>query len=443
LLFVAYTIVTYRIWNVDHEYELKASDIPVPSKEDVIPVLQARLSNQPVNGRKKTLVVVCASGGGIQAAGWTAKVLTGLQQQLNGEFTQAIGLISAVSGGSVGTLHFLDQININTGYPDPGNLDNIFKAATKESLSAAGWGLTYPDFWGLIGLPFLKTTPGNRAAAIDTDWKANLKHKNVTLREWVDPIRKGQLPIPVFNATLVEDGRRYLVSPMSFKFDPQYRGGVDFNTLFPDGNIDASTAALLSATFPYVSPIMRNTQLQVNDPVFHVADGGFFDNYGVVTATEWLGKQVLPHNTQLGIERVFVVMINAFHEDAPNNQGSSEPKGWLMAFVGPILAVLNARNSTQMQRNMEEIEELKNIWTAQGIDIQPFNITFPKSVFFMRHFPEISINAVKQFIAEHREVYKPPLSWMLSKKQKKAIEDGWNTLLNDPNSEVNDLINRW
>lgn len=443
LLFVAYSIVTYRIWNVEHEYELKESAIPVPTIPDTINALHERLKNQTDSGRKKTLVVVCASGGGIQAAGWTAKVLTGLQARLDGEFIKAVGLISAVSGGSVGTLHFLDQINQEKGYPDSDTLGNIFNAATKESLSATGWGLIYPDFWRFIGLPFLKTTPGNRAAAIDTDWKANLKYKDVTLREWVGPIKDGKLPIPVFNATLVEDGRRYLVSPMSFEFDPQYRGGVDFNTLFPKGNMDASTAALLSATFPYVSPIMRNTQLQVNDPVFHVADGGFFDNYGVVTATDWLDKQVLPNNAQLGIERVFLVMINAFHEVAPNNQGSSEPKGWLMAFAGPILAVLNARNSTQMQRNMEEIEELRNIWNAQGIDIQPFNITFPKSVFFMRHFPEISINAVKQFTDKHRLSYKPPLSWMLSKKQKKAIEDGWNTLLNDPNSEVNDLINRW
>jgi len=56
---------------------------------------------------KRTLVVVTAAGGGIQASAWTAQVLTGLHERYKNTFTQSIGVISAVSGGSVGVMFFL------------------------------------------------------------------------------------------------------------------------------------------------------------------------------------------------------------------------------------------------------------------------------------------------------------------------------------------------
>jgi hypothetical protein len=46
---------------------------------------------------KRTLVVVTASGGGIQAAGWTARVLTGLEKH-SPKLAESIGLISSPLG---------------------------------------------------------------------------------------------------------------------------------------------------------------------------------------------------------------------------------------------------------------------------------------------------------------------------------------------------------
>jgi hypothetical protein len=54
-------------------------------------------------------VVVAASGGGITASLWTARVLTALQGEVGTDFTRSIRLISSVSGGSVGTMYFLDR----------------------------------------------------------------------------------------------------------------------------------------------------------------------------------------------------------------------------------------------------------------------------------------------------------------------------------------------
>jgi hypothetical protein len=54
---------------------------------------------------------VAAAGGGIQAAAWTARVLTGLEEicaeKRPGRFVQSLKLLSGVSGGSVGIMYFV------------------------------------------------------------------------------------------------------------------------------------------------------------------------------------------------------------------------------------------------------------------------------------------------------------------------------------------------
>ena len=65
-------------------------------------------------GSDDRLIVVAASGGGIQAAAWTAQVLSGLDTENDGNFGPKVRLISAVSGGSVGAMYFVDAYRERT-----------------------------------------------------------------------------------------------------------------------------------------------------------------------------------------------------------------------------------------------------------------------------------------------------------------------------------------
>lgn len=449
LSFLAVSALAYKLWKVDYYYDIRPTPIAPPAADDFVGALRNRLARQQ---RKRTLVVVCASGGGIQAAGWTTMVLTGLQRLLGKEFTQAIGLISSVSGGSVGTLHFLDRCG-DDGAPDDSELDTIFEASTADSLGATGWGLAYPDLWTFVGLPFLQTTPRDRGAAIDTDWKSFMKNPNASLRGWVEPIKSGKLPTPVFNATLVEDGRHYLISPMTFK--TKSLEGVEFNRLYGNRDLDASTAALLSATFPYVTPITRNrTEPDTHAPephIFHVADGGYFDNFGVVTAVDWLNELVLPKHKEIGIERVLLLEIRAFPDVKPLDTAPDKARGWLMAVAGPLLTVFAARNSTQAQRNKDEVKDLLNEWKAKGVDIENFNITFPEEVKFFELPLETGYTRIDHYTAKlktkarEEKSYQPPLSWTLTKRQREAIREAWNQLVADPSprTEIAKLVKAW
>jgi hypothetical protein len=434
LLFLIISAMSYYAFGVDHFFQLvrdKNEYLNKGSENDELrnfaDVLDKRLL-QDQTGEGRTLVVVCASGGGIQASGWTVQVLTGLQELLGKSFTQSIGLISSVSGGSVGTMYYLDRFN-EKGYAeveyinDQGNSETddhckgtfttIFRSATKDSLDAVGWGLAYPDLWRIIGLPFLAPKNCDRGIAIEKDWQGELKTPQTkkTLATWREQILQGKIPIPVFNATLVENGWRFLITPMTFgKVDEkQYR---DFNTLYGAYDIDIVTAARLSSTFPYVSPICRPMYPEdknIKGENYHVADGGYFDNSGFVTATEWLDKLLNPKNT-LNIKRVLIVQINSFPKSSTNGTVSGKD-GWFMATVGPLLTLFKVRDPILATRNLMEVDLLINRWKDKGVEIDYFPIFFPQQTEFSKN-------------GQHQ----PPLSWKLTDSQKEAIKIGWKIL---------------
>lgn len=453
LSMLAVSALSYWLWKVDHYYNLQTCQIAPPEPVEIFQAVQQRLSHQ---GNDKTLVVICASGGGIQAAGWTTQVLNGLQQALGPSFTKAIGLISAVSGGSVGTLHFLDRFDASGAPPNNSQtLDEIFEASTADSLGSTGWGLVYPDLWRLLGLPFLTTEPRDRGAAIDRDWKNHMLNPNATLRGWVGAVQKGEMPIPVFNATIVEDGRHYLLSPMTFGVAPEQ--GLEFNRLYPTCDVDVSSAALLSATFPYVTPVTRNSPTPQNEPIFHVADGGYFDNFGVVTAIDFLEK-LLEQDRQRTIKNVLLVEIRAFPDQDPLTTALDKRVGWKMALFGPIFTIVGARNSTQSQRNADDVNDLIKKFQGQ-VEILDYKIAFPKVKFFEMPVPKQAKAMYKSlkntkdnkdnaafdsFLKKKAEtLYKPPLSWTLTKKQRLEIRNAWGEILSDQENDAIKLIAKW
>ncbi|HEY9691208.1 MAG TPA: hypothetical protein V6D15_03340 [Oculatellaceae cyanobacterium] len=179
ILFLIYSAFTYFALGVEHFFQLDTLTQDVNDKKAIDDnsknfdlVLQKRLKDQTGD---PTLVIVCASGGGIQAAGWTAQVLTGLQQILGESFTKAIGLISSVSGGSVGAMYYLDRFG-DEGYPSNDQLEDIVKSSTQESLDAVGWGLAYLDLWRFLGFPYFIRPEFDRGTALETDWQAEMKN---------------------------------------------------------------------------------------------------------------------------------------------------------------------------------------------------------------------------------------------------------------------------
>lgn len=197
---------------------------------------------------------------------------------------------------------------------------------------------------------------------------------------------------------------------------------VDFNTLYRGKDIKIVTAARLSATFSYVTPICRNFGNNEKGN-YHIADGGYFDNSGVVTTLELLNEWLKP-SKGLKIKRVLLLQINAFSEPQDSNEQEKGIGGWWQVIIGPFLTLFKVRDTTQVSRVKSEVRLFQQRWKNEvenSVEIAYCPIFFPKNV-----------------------EDEPPLSWKLTKKQKDHIQQGWEDIKEDIKKEIREQIrNNW
>lgn len=323
-----------------------------------------------------TMVVVMASGGGIKAAYWTTQVLTTLQQEIGEKFSSSIALITAASGGSVGAMYFVDAYT-ETGAPPMEKLAAINQAAASPSLAATAWGIIYPDLWRAAFAVAGRWQPlQDRGWALEQTWAQRLTEPQRTFGDWREGIAAGWRPPVIFNTTIVETGERLLMTPLdqgskvteeNVFSRPRY-----FSTLYPGYDIPVVTAARLSATFPYVTPVARAIHTS-EERDYHLADGGYYDNFGVVSALEWLNT-VLPHAQKLGGRKLLLIQIEASAFDEDGLPPPTENAGWLYNLAGPAITALNVQTTAQQQRNNMEFQLFANAY--KGVKIHRVKFTF-------------------------------------------------------------------
>ncbi len=401
------------------------------------------------------LTVVAAAGGGIQASAWTTRVLSGLQQELGENFTRSIHLISAVSGGSTGSYLFAESID-DTGVPANELLGELFEASMKSSLAETGWGLAFADVIRTF-TPFLVAPDErhrDRGWAMEQAWRqeaARLKCKAQnagecrpaqladtqasSLQQWADDAASGRLPGMILASTVVDDGQqaffsnldlsgfddnldRRLADRRKFVSDPSLARHFPFKASTSAGiggvpNLPASTAARLSATFPWISPAAR-VDLSGDDelvgPSYHFVDGGYFDNFGVTAAVEWL--RLLASKSALApYDKILFIEINAFPQ-RPAPPPSDDGTGLGYNLLGPLKTILAVRNSSQLSRGLLELDLLKRELQA-GELTQELGATVPELHFF-------------EFRPPDRYLENPPLSWKLSDSDKGRLRQSWS-----------------
>ena len=82
------------------------------------------------------------------------------------------------------------------------------------------------------------------------------------------------MPSVVFNTTLVETGESFLFPTVDLRPAPGRRSFHDL-VGYADLDLRANTAARLSATFPYGTPVSRAAFCPPQSQRFYVADGGY------------------------------------------------------------------------------------------------------------------------------------------------------------------------
>lgn len=506
LVVVGLSLGLNALVNADHFYEIEPSPKPNSPIADLglIDTFQKRTfpSVVPSSGpqaKKKTLVVVTAAGGGIQASAWTTQVLSGLDEVYGEDFTRSIGVISATSGGSVGTMYYL----ANGKWSAPGSpFDDKARREMREmsrssNLEAAAWGIAHPDLMRVF-TPFLVPKYADRGWAIEEVWRKELsklggdwQNGDFRLRDWINTIRTGQMPVPIFNATLVESGQRLLISPvLSRSGSSNATEAREFFDLYTnvESNPRVTTAVRLSAAFPYVSPVSRPYRKTANDDDYHVADGGYADNEGAVVAIEWI-YMLLKYYRQAEnkkkrpFDRILIVRIVPFPIEDKANPADTH-KGWLYEILGPLTTIEEVRTASQAERNSLALE-LFNDATLQDVgdrirkgreqgeellseaksrrlkanlhrnklQASPKGATNERSLQAMmdaagregEQLEQKGMELLKsiageteitwtEFVFQWGDKKGIPLSWKLTASQKANIESAWNDLLSRRNS---------
>ncbi len=279
-----------KIFNEPHNVTLvNANEENVFKKR---PGLKAYFINW-VNQRKDSIMkgeypvyFTLADGGASRSGYWTAATLGKLEDSTGGKFSEHLFCLSGASGGSVGNGTFLALLKLKAG--SPANKDFYTGEATRylksDFLSYTLARMLGPDFVRPIfgGLPV-----DDRAAALEYALE-NGEDKNAVLygkfaNHFSDyiPSETNRLPIICINVTRVQDGNPSVVSNITL--DTSIFGKrVDILASLPsDKDMKLSTAVILGARFPYISPAGRI------DNSYYV-DGGYFDNSGAGVVQEMI-----------------------------------------------------------------------------------------------------------------------------------------------------------
>ncbi len=397
-------------------------DPPATLSKHIDAWLESRRSKIVASSEPYPVFVASAEGGGIRAACWTAGVLSALQDS-EPAFAEHLLGISGVSGGSLGAATFVSLVHeFHEGKIDSTSRDFEGGAGPMQRLSDQVLGR---DFLS----PVLATMLIPDAAACllhldDAKDRASVLEKsfeigwlNATMSDVFErPLHalwrgNSNLAVPALflNSTEADTGVRIVNSHVTL--EPETSAAISLPLIVPAKALRLSTAVLLSARFPVISPIaiVRNA---TGDDALHVVDGGYADNSGTVTAAE---------------------IVSALHASAAR-LGLREKVRAVGIVITDNPVEIGEKSADADRQHRENLER-----TAAGAVLAPFEtmdrIRQSLSAKHRAAFAETlsrSGGEVLDGFALQASRIEFPLGWMLSHGTRTALTDQIETLSKDP-----------
>ncbi|MEG4351756.1 patatin-like phospholipase family protein [Microcoleus sp. LAD1_D5] len=390
--------------NDNHRFQLISK-----REKSVLPTLESSfnqwLENRPdraqFSNKPYPVYIAAAQGGGIYAAYHAATAFSKLTEYFP-NFPQHVFAISGVSGGSLGASAFSSLVKVGgiSGKSLSQTASKLFSSDLLTPLLTMG---LFPDL--VQRFIFFPIDDWDRARGLEVAFEK--AWDKLSLPNPDNPLRKsfyehwqpqGKAPALVLNTTVVETGDRLVISPFQINLPNKENIAIDE----PDLNLKLSTAAGLSARFPYFTPVGWY-QSSKDKSKLHLADGGYFDNSGIPTALD-IGRnlQQLPgYGTTFEI--VYLSLIDGqFNE--PTTQLKSEG---LNELLSPVRALFSARES----RSRSAVE-LSMFTVNDEIDARLKNDNKKRRKYKFRTL----------FLNKSGKDVKLPLGWLISKRSREFID---------------------
>ncbi|MEO8422079.1 MAG: hypothetical protein ABI457_12885 [Hyphomicrobium sp.] len=271
----------------------------------------SRSDKAKFEGKPYPIFIVAAQGGGIYAAYHAAAVLSEIQGQWP-EFSHHLFAISSVSGGSFGAAFHVTLMRALKGAQATDCNGQQLKARlladrffAKDFLSPLLFMALFPDIaqrfllWDVakfdraLGLEYAVEQAWDdlsRELTRECGWPAdNAFVRGNAFANWLSELRwtaEGDVPMLFLNATHEESGRPIALSTVRKTLHVTSIWDMGFK-----GDLRLSTAAVLSARFPYITPFgwfegeQLNWYAQPQKVRIYLGDGGYFDNSGAELLT--------------------------------------------------------------------------------------------------------------------------------------------------------------
>lgn len=360
---------------IDKDYELFDKDIV-----NMLGILNKwkqknTLANDPL--KKPKLVFINTSGGGLRSSLWTFYTLQYADSMLNGRLLQQTQLITGSSGGMIGAaylreLYLQKQHNKIKSYYNKKYLTNIsndvlnpiaFKIATSE------WLFPMQSFT-LDGSRY----PKDRAYAFEHRLEENTdKAFNKRLSDYQLDEANASIPMMIFSPSIVNDGRKLMISaqPISFLTQNTRTNKTSYNKLFDAieyshffeeqdaSKIVFSSILRMSATFPYISPVVSLP----SEPRIEIMDAGLRDNFGLETTLRFVKtfNDWIAENTS----GIVIIQIRDKHKNSPIEENPSQTL--MQALTRPMGSFYGNLFDVQ-DYNQNALIQMADIWCKSKIE---------------------------------------------------------------------------
>lgn len=256
-------------------------------------------SNTLKRKEKPKIIFINTTGGGMRSALWSFYATQYCDSLLNGQLLNHTQMISGSSGGLIGLSYLRELMLHNEGR----DLHNSKKAENmaKDVLNKTTFAWTVND----LVFKFQSFQDGDYTYKKDRGYafeqQLNENTENVLdkrIFEYYQPEFKSKIPMLIINPTIVNDGKRLIISPQPTSYlsyiAPQQNitnnyllESIEFKRFFEyqdAKNLKFTSALRMSSTFPFIMPIVHLP----SKPVMEVMDAGIRDNFGTKNSIKFL-----------------------------------------------------------------------------------------------------------------------------------------------------------
>jgi hypothetical protein len=221
------------------------------------------------------------------------------------------------------------------------------------------------------------------------------------MQDYAQDERAGKIPTLIFSPTIVNEGKRLIISNMPTSFmcantplvetSRSLPDNIEYSRLFKDNNPEKTSLLSLlrmNATFPYILPMVTLP----TTPVWYCMDAGLRDNFGTKTTAEFLAAM------QPWIEKhTSGVVVISIH-DLPKGSDLGDGTPTLISeLTMPLGSVYGNLTRTQDHNFDESLQYVANNF-KRPIDVVSFELIQDNS-------------------------WEVSLSWHLTKKEKRYINN--------------------